>query len=167
MRFVVFCCLIVSEDAVASSSSVPKTRSIRSAVLPLGHRYIGLGKRFLLTSRAVGGDHDKRPYSLQDGAAMRFIGLGKRGGPRGVDSSLRFIGLGKRNSAAMRYIGLGKRPFYDSDTEEEQDMEEEEGEDEQEEERRSRVIEKRSADGGRYHVMEAAHFQPLSQTDKN
>lgn len=95
---------------------------------------------------------------------MRFIGLGKRGGPRVVDSGLRFIGLGKRNSAAMRYIGLGKRPFYDSDAEEEQDLEEgeeegEEGEDEQED-RPRRVIEKRSVDGQHYHVMAVGHFQP-------
>lgn len=87
---------------------------------------------------------------------MRFIGLGKRGGPRVVDSGLRFIGLGKKNAAAMRYIGLGKRPFYDSDAEEEeQDMDGEEGEDGEgedgQEERRSRVIEKRSTEGRRHH----------------
>lgn len=83
-------------------------------MLPLGHRYIGLGKRLETEEdekTAGPSDPDKRAsYSVKEGGAMRFIGLGKRG-PRVGDSGLRFIGLGKRNPSAMRFIGLGKRIF--------------------------------------------------------
>lgn len=105
-----------------------RTRLTREAVLPLGHRYIGLGKRLEADNdedRIARWDANKRRYALKEGSAMRFTGLGKRGG----HSGLRFIGLGKRNPAAMRFIGLGKRVagygdggFLDLDSDEMEDI---------------------------------------------